>query len=348
MEQGGFKRDAFMKEVIAQTVGIVERVKAFEENVSNCRTTDIISPTDGNPMFETLNGFKSQDSTLIIYKVMSGRKIEEAEIRQLATTGEVGPLDGFVSPKNGACFAAKLKIVDDEKAKVPGGKKVAMDFGEKLEVSDHVPFWTEPKSGAELCEAPTKYILREKNAKGAWEQTFSLSRILCKRELKRDDLITLVTTGRTPLIDNFISKFNRPFKAYLVRSDTKANFEFPPREPRTGKDGKPVERKAKTKLDLSTAIKLGPSASHKDGELYQTDDAYIVAKPGADEAPRAVFTTKLEVCGKKLPVEEIQLLLTVGKSNLIEGFMSKAGRAFCAYLVLSKNKRKADFEFPPR
>lgn len=44
MEQGRFKRDAFMREVIAQTVGIVERVKGFEEDESNSRTTDIVSP----------------------------------------------------------------------------------------------------------------------------------------------------------------------------------------------------------------------------------------------------------------------------------------------------------------
>lgn len=348
MEQGRVKRDDFMKEVIAQTVGIVERVKGFEEDESNSRTTDIVSPTDGRPLFETLRGYKSQDGTLMIYKVMTGRKIEEEEVRQLVTTGEVGPLDGFVSPRNGARFAAKLKIVDDEKAKTPGGKKVAMDFGDKLDVSDLVPFWTDPKTGAELCEAPTKYILREKNAEGAWEQTFSLTRILCKRELTRDDLITCITTGRTPLIENFTSKFGRPFKAYLVRAGAKANFEFPPREPKTGKDGKPVERKAKAKLDLSAATKLGPSPAHKDGELYQTADAFVVVKDATSDNPRAVFKTNLEVAGKKLTPDVVQRLLAEGRTDLLDGFMSKAGRAFSAYLVLSKTKSKADFEFPPR
>ena len=348
MEQGRVKRDDFMREVISQTVGIVERVKGFTEDDSNSRVTDIVSPTDGKPLLETLRSYKTQDGTLMVYKVMTGRKIEEDEVRQLVTTGEVGPLDGFVSPRTGARFAAKLKIVPDEKkTDIPDRKKVTMDFGEKLDVADLVPFWTDSKTGAELCEAPTKYILRERDGE-AWKQTFSLSRILCKRELTRDDLITCVTTGRTPLIENFTSKFGRPFKAFLVRADAKANFEFPPREPKAGKDGKPVARKAKAPLDLAAATKLGPSASHKDGELYQTADGYVVAKPGADGAPRAVFQTKLEVCGRKLPVEEIQLLLAEGKSNLIEGFMSKAGRAFSAYLVLSKDKKKADFEFPPR
>jgi DNA topoisomerase-3 len=348
MEQGRVSRDDFMKEVTAQTVGIVERVKGFEEDESNSRTTDIVSPTDGQPMFETLRGYKTQDGTLMIYKVMTGRKIEEDEVRQLVTTGEVGPLDGFVSPRNGARFAAKLKIIDDEKSDLPGRKKVAMDFGEKTDVGDLEAFWTDPKTGAQLCEAPTKYILREKNAEGVWEQTFSLSRILCKRELKRDDLITCITTGRTPLIEDFISKFGRPFKAYLVKSGAKANFEFPPREPKTGKDGKPVERKAKAKLDLSKAVKLGPSPAHKDGELYQTDDAYVVVKDGAGDNPRAVFQTKLEVAGKKITPDIVQRLLADGRTDLLDGFMSKAGRAFSAYLVLSKTKSKADFEFPPR
>ncbi|MEN9840206.1 MAG: hypothetical protein RL376_6, partial [Verrucomicrobiota bacterium] len=101
MEQGRVKRDDFMKEVIAQTVGIVERVKGFEEDESSSRTTDIVSPTDGEPLYETLRGYKSKDGTLMIYKVMTGRKIEEEEVRQLVTTGEVGPLDGFVSPRTG-------------------------------------------------------------------------------------------------------------------------------------------------------------------------------------------------------------------------------------------------------
>ena len=348
MEQGRVKRDDFMREVIDQTKGIVERVKGYEEDDSTSRVTDIISPTDNKPLLETLRGYKSQDGSLMIYKVMTGRKIEEEEIRQLVTTGEVGPLDGFVSPRTGNRFPAKLRLVPDEKSDEPGKKKVAMDFGEKTDLGELVPFWTDAKTGAELCEAPTKYILREKNAEGAWEQTFSLSRILCKRELKREEVVSCIETGRTPLIEDFISKFGRPFKAFLVKAGNKASFEFPPREPKKDKDGKPVERKAKAPLDLSKAQKLGPSPAHEGGELYQTADTFVVAKPGADGNPRAVFQTKLELCGKKLEPKTIQQLLADGRTDLVEGFMSKAGRAFSAFLVLSKDKKKADFEFPPR
>ena len=68
----------------------------------------MISPTDGRPLRETLRGYKSEDGELMIYKVIGGRKMEEAEIRELVETGSVGPIDGFVSAKTRASFAAKL------------------------------------------------------------------------------------------------------------------------------------------------------------------------------------------------------------------------------------------------
>ena len=49
-----------------------------------------------------------------------------------------------------------------------------------------------------------------------------------------------------------------------------------------------------------------------------------------------------------MPAEEIERLLELGKTGLIEGFVSKRGSNFGAYLTLSKDKKKAEFEFPPR
>ena len=346
MEQGKFARRDFMAEVVAVTARIVERTKNFEEDESASRTTDIISPTDGQPMIETLRGFKSQDGTLIIYKVMSGRKIEEAEARELVEKGEIGPLDGFVSAKTGNRFPSKIKIVDDEKK--PGQKKAELDFGNKVDVNALEPFWTDPATGAELCEAPTNYVLREKEA-GEWKETFKVGRLMCQREIPREQAIKLVTVGKTDLIEKFTSKKGRPFDAFLVRQGAKMNWEFPPRKPREGgaKDGKGAPRKPKVPLDLSKAVKLSESKLH-DGDLYQTDDAFVVAKPQADGSPRVVFQLKRNLCGKEISAEEVERLVELGKTGLIEGFVSKRGSNFSAYLTLSKDKKKAEFEFPPR
>ncbi len=342
MEHGKYPRPQFMGEIVEVTKGIVERTKTFEEDESNSRRTDIVSPTDGKPMYETLRGYKSQDGTLTVYKVMSGRKIEEEEVRALVATGEIGPLDGFVSAKTGNRFPSKIRIVDDEKK--PGQKKAELDFGNKVDLNALEPFWTDPKTGAELCEGPTSYLLRERDGDG-WKQTFSVGRLMCQKPITREMAVDLVEKGKTSLIEGFTSKKGRPFDAFLLRQGPKIAWEFPPRKPREG--GAKSPRKPKAPLDLSKALKLGESKPH-DGELYQTEDAFVVVKPQADGTPRTVFEVKRTLCGKELSAEDIERLLETGKTGLIDGFLSKRGTTFSAHLTLSKDKKKAEFAFPPR
>ncbi|MDX2187825.1 MAG: DNA topoisomerase 3 [Opitutaceae bacterium] len=343
MEHGKYTRPQFMQEIVEVTKGIVDRTKNFEEDESNSRVTDIVSPTDSKPMLETLRAYKSQDGVLTVYKVMTGRKLEEEEIRALVAQGEIGPLDGFVSPRTGNRFPAKLRIVPDPKDEAK--RKVEMDLGNKVALEELTPFWTDPGTGAELCEAPTQYVLRERDGEG-WKQSFSVGRIVCKRPITRDEAITLVSTGKSPLIPDFISRFGKPFQAFLVRDPKgKTVFEFPPRQPKG--EGAKAPRKAKEPLDLTKAEKVGTSRVH-DADLYATADAYVVAKPSGEGGHRAVFTVKKQLCGKDIPVDEVTRLLEDGRTQLIDGFVSKRGANFSAYLVLSKDKKKADFEFPPR
>src|SRR5262249_11754584 len=345
MEHGKFPRRDFMSEIVEVTKRLVQRTKNFEEN-NYTRETDIISPTDQQPMLETLRTYKSQDGSLVIYKVMSGRKFEEDEIRTLVTQGEVGPLDGFVSAKTGKRFPSKVRLVDDEKNS--GRKKAELDFGNKIDVGALTPFWTDPQSGAELCEAPTNYVLRERD-NSHWKETFKVGRLMCQRAITPEHAIQLVTRGKTDLIEKFTSKKGRPFDAYLVRQGNRIVWEFPPRQPRkdAAKDGKKMPGKPKPVVDLTKAMKLGESKSHS-ADLYQTEDAYVVAKSKPNGSAQILFQLKRNLCGKEISGEEVERLLELGKTGLIEGFVSKRGSHFNAYLTLSKDKKKAEFEFPPR
>ncbi|HSH39255.1 MAG TPA: DNA topoisomerase 3 [Chthoniobacterales bacterium] len=348
MEHGKFPRDLFMAEIVELLRSLVDRTKNFEEDESSSRETDIISPTDGKPLVETLRGYKSQDGKLMIYKVMSGRKIEGEEVRELVARGEIGPLDGFVSAKTGNRFPSKIRIVDDEKNH--GAKKAELDFGNKVDLAELTPFWTDPKTGAELCEAPTSYILRQREGDG-WKEVFKVGRLMCQKPVTREHAIQLVERGKTDLIESFTSKKGRPFDAFLSRNGAKISWEFPPRKPREAgaknANGARAPRKQKAPLDLANAVKLSESKVH-DGDLYQTEDAFVVAKPQPEGAPRVVFELKRSLCGKEIPPEEVERLVEMGKTGLIEGFVSKRGSNFSAYLKLAKDKKKAEFEFPPR
>ena len=342
MEHNKFSREKFMDEVIEQTKGIIDRVKGFEEDDSIARVTEIISPTDGKPLRETLRGFKSQDGEFMIYKVIGGRKMEESEVSELVAKGQVGPLDGFISAKTRNRFSSLLKLVKDEEK----GKWVAQyDFGDKVDLGTVEPYWTDPVTGAGLCEVGSSHVLRERDGEG-WKQTFRIGRLMCQKAITREMAIQLVAEGKTSVIENFISKKGRPFSAMLKREGPKFSWEFPPRAPKLDKDGNPIARKAKAPPDLSQAVVIGQSKSHKGGEILQTAESYYVRRPDQDN--RIVFTLKRHLCAKEIPAEEVLKLLEEGRTDLIPGFMSKRGLPFGAFLVLSKTGVKAEFEFPPR
>ena len=345
MEHGKFSRREFMKEIVDATKRLVDRTKNFEEDEFT-RETEIIAPTDRKPMIETLRTYKSQDGALVIYKVMSGRKMEEEEVRELVAKGEIGPLDGFVSAKTGKRFPSKIKLVDDEKNH--GRKKAELDFGAKVDVNALAPFWSDPSTGAELCEAPTSYVLRERAGDG-WKETFKVGRVMCQKPITHEHAIQLATRGKTDLIEKFTSKKGRPFDAYLVRHGGRISWEFPPRKAHeeSAKNGKRVSRKTPP-LDLTKAVRLGETKLHGGADLYQTEDAFVVAKPQPNGSPRVVFQMKRNLCGKEISAEEAERLVELGRTELIEGFVSKRGSPFKAYLTLSKDKKKAEFEFPPR
>jgi DNA topoisomerase III len=348
MEHGKFPREKFMAEIVKETKGIVERVKGFEEDDSVARVTDIPSPTDGKPLRETLRGYKSQDGELMVYKIIGGRRMEESEIKELVTTGKVGPLDGFISAKTRNRFSALLKlglVEEEKKGELIKKWKTEFDFGDKTDLATLTPFWTDPATGAQLCENGGSFVVREREGEG-WKQTFRLGRILCQKPMTQEMAIDLIGKGKTELIKGFISKKGRPFDAFLKKEGARIAWEFPPRAPKFDKDGKPIERKARAKVDLSKASVLGASQQHAGGELVELGDAYYVRKPDQDN--RQVFKLSKKLCEHDITVEEVQELLKEGKSGLIENFVSKRGNKFAAYLVLSQKKDKAEFEFPPR
>ena len=55
-----------------------------------------------------------------------------------------------------------------------------------------------------------------------------------------------------------------------------------------------------------------------------------------------------EILKKELPKEQVVKLFEEGKTEVIDGFISKKGRPFNAHLLLDKSTGKLGWEFPPR
>jgi len=239
IEHGKFTRAKFMTEVVAQTRGIVERVKGFEEDDSVARVTDILSPTDGKPLRETLRGYKSQDGEFMVYKVIGGRKMEEAEVKELVTKGQLGPLDGFRSAKSGKPYSAvlrynpeekKIEFVFDGQRDATGAVKI--DFTGLQPVAE-APAERFGGPGALVYETPQSYVVRRVE-NGEDKILARCSRRILARDIPREQFLKLLTTGKTDLLDKFWSqRTRRPFSAFLaLKPDGSTGFEFAPRAPK--------------------------------------------------------------------------------------------------------------------
>jgi DNA topoisomerase-3 len=81
------------------------------------------------------------------------------------------------------------------------------------------------------------------------------------------------------------------------------------------------------------------------GKIFETETAYICENSQADRKP-CKFKLGKTILGRDIPKEQAQKLLATGKTDLLEGFISKRGRPFSAYLKLEDSK--VGFEFPER
>jgi DNA topoisomerase-3 len=89
-----------------------------------------------------------------------------------------------------------------------------------------------------------------------------------------------------------------------------------------------------------------PAAPDRDGAGPETVDN------GKDGFARQVHLQKRPalqgtILGQVIEPDQLQKLISAGRTDLLPGFMSKRGTLFPAFLVLD-DKQKVVFEFPPR
>jgi len=228
MERGEMPRPQFMDEIRNFTNEIVEKAKNFEGDTvtGNFEPLDEKCPKCGHTGFiESFKAFEcGAKCGAIIWKNMAGRQFERDEVRKLLHDGVVGPLEGFRS-KMGRPFAAVVKL-DPE-------FKQCFDFGDSQDSSRQIDFSVLPSIGTcPACKAGTIH-----DTGTAWQCSntpackFRMGKSLCQREIPQEQVIKLIETGKTDLIQKFISKKGRPFSAYLKLENGKVGFEFEERKP---------------------------------------------------------------------------------------------------------------------
>ena len=178
------------------------------------------------------------------------------------------------------------------------------------------------------------------------ECDFRISKHIAGRELSAEEAGELLTTKALPQREGFVSRFNKPFSAglRLVQNVSK-----------TGKKGKwktefvfDDEPDSPEELDDSQILKTITLKTGSEAKLYATEKAYHVPQLKAEDAPEG-FRLGKTILQKELQPEEVEKLLTQGKTALLDGFISKrTKRPFKAHLTLDFASGKIGFEFAPR
>lgn len=250
MEHGKLSRAAFMAEIAAMTERMVKKAKEYDRDTvpGNYATLEAPCPNCGGVVKENYRRYactgadgNSEGCGFSFTKSPAGRTFEVVEAEAFVRDKHIGPLEGFRS-KAGWPFVAEmtLKYSDEDKNwKLEfdfGDDKNAEETGELVDFSDQETLGACPVCGAPVYEHGANYVCSKAVPTAAQPTpscTFKSGKIILQQPVAREQMSKLLATGKTDLLDKFVSmRTRRSFKAFLAwdKEAGKVNFEFEPRE----------------------------------------------------------------------------------------------------------------------
>jgi DNA topoisomerase III len=249
MEKGKLERETFMAEIARMAERIVKKAKEYDRDTipGDYATLKTPCPNCGGVVKENYRRFActgvppaTEGCGFSISKIPGSRAFELDEVESFLAHKKIGPLEGFRS-KAGWPFTAELKLAFDDEIK---NWKLEFDFGEDAkkdgESGEPIDFSAQtslgacPKDQGHVYEHGTSYVCE--HAVGANVTCdFKSGKIILQQPVAREQMSKLLETGKTDLLENFVSnKTRRKFKARLAydKKEGKVSFEFEPRAPR--------------------------------------------------------------------------------------------------------------------
>ena len=310
MEKGRLSRETFMAEIASMAQRIVAKAKEYDRDTipGDYATLTTPCPNCGGVVKENYRRFTCVGTSpaedngcgFSIGKIPAGRSFELHEVDRFLADKKIGPLEGFRS-KAGWPFTAELKLTFDDEIK---NWKLEFDFGEdakNAEAGEPVDFSDQeslghcPKCQGRVFEFGTSYVCE--HAVGApITCDFKSGKIILQQPVAREQMSKLLDTGKTDLLENFVSnKTRRKFKAFLAfdRKGGKVSFEFEPRA------AKPAGKAA------------GKSAGAKGAPAQEAEAAEV-------QAPAAKVAVKTAVA-KKAPARKAPARKAASRADDDEG-----------------------------
>ena len=322
MEHGLLKRETFMAEIAAMTERMVKKAKEYDRDTipGDYATLSAPCPNCGGIVKENYRRFTctgklgtEEGCGFSFGKSPAGRTFELAEVEQFLRDRKIGPLDGFRS-KAGWPFTAEMVIKFDDETKNYklefdfGDDKAGEETGELIDFSAQQALGSCPKcgnTGGQVFEHGKNYVCSHSvptQAQATPSCDFKSGQIILQQPIERAQMEKLLATGKTDLLDKFVSmRTRRAFKAMLAwdAEAGKVNFEFAPSKFPPRKTA--AKTTTATKKVAAGAAAKRATASKGTKATAKTPAAAKVAKP---KAPR-----KTTAASGKLPSAELAAVI---------------------------------------
>ena len=297
MEKGLLSRETFMQEIAAMTERMVKKAKEYDRDTipGDYAKLEAPCPNCGGVVKENYRRYAcvgkadAEPCGFSFGKSPAGRTFEPQEAEALLATHKIGPLEGFRS-KAGWPFTSEIVLKYDDETH---NYKLEFDFGDdkKAEESGELVSFEDaslgacPVCGAEVHEHGSNYVCSKAVPTAAQPTpscTFKTGKVILQQPIERAQVEKLLATGKTDLLDKFVSmRTRRAFKAHLAwdQEAGKVNFEFapskfPPRKTAAG---------AATKTGAVSARPASAAAS----KTLKTAKPAAAKKTAAAKAPKA-------------------------------------------------------------
>ena len=319
MEQGKLSRETFMAEINAMTEKIVKKAKEYDRDTIPGDYATLVTPCPncGGIVKENYRRYTCTGKAGAVEgcgfgfgKTPAGRTFEPTEVEDFIRDKKIGPLEGFRS-KAGWPFVAEIALKYNEEEK---NWKLEFDFGddakaaqtgEIVDLSGKEALGKCPKCGAPVKEFGKSYVCEKSvptDAQPTPSCDFKSGQVILQQPIEREQMVKLLETGKTDLLDKFVSmRTRRAFKAFLSwdAEAGKVGFafeasKFPPRKTAAGKTpaGKVVATKkgaVRAGSTLAAAAK-GTKLAAKKAPVKKAA-AKTAAKSAVAKKPRAAPAT---------------------------------------------------------
>ncbi|NNE91843.1 MAG: DNA topoisomerase III, partial [Verrucomicrobiales bacterium] len=261
MEHNELDRPSFMAEIKGLTEEVVETAKtAARESLNreyprvpvpcpNCGASDLGQDEGRYKCTNEEDGCK-----FALPKVLATRPFTEDEAKELLTKKSLGPLTGFIS-RFKKPFDATVVLEPDGKKKNPGLKAAFVFEKTEAELAEAEAIQEENKlckcpvcDDGHIYTTPTSYVCNNRAVGSGCKGR--LSKEMCKYEIPEDQAKKFFEDGETDIIEQWISKKGRPFKAKLTcnpKGRRILGWQFPPREKKATTKKKAAKKKTAKK-----------------------------------------------------------------------------------------------------